>query len=408
MHDAGKLIDDLRDHLARHDKRIAFLFGAGTSVSDPSSESNDSEPLIPIVSELTELCKRRVKKAGKSYAEAWERVYLACKEDMVRKKYMDRDPNIEDILSRVHMMVEAVSDFETLANLDKKELTKFESIIRKEIASIANPKKIDSIVEKLPHREFARWLMKVMRKYPVEIFTVNYDVLFEAALEADRVPIFDGFVGSYQPFFHPDSLRHKELAPGDNYTRLWKMHGSVTWRKEEIDARTRIVRGGADNSGEMILPSFQKYDESRQQPYVAFTDRLSRFLELEDALLIVCGFSFGDQHINDIIFQSLENHPRTHVYALQFADHNRDTDLIRRGKQYSNMIIVEPKGGIISGKKAEWGIHSDSSISEAWFERCRSEQTSVDSIPEREMILGKMKIGDFRQFCNFLKSITLE
>lgn len=30
-HDAHKTIADLRDHLARHDKPIAFLFGAGTS-----------------------------------------------------------------------------------------------------------------------------------------------------------------------------------------------------------------------------------------------------------------------------------------------------------------------------------------------------------------------------------------
>ena len=31
----------------------------------------------------------------------------------------------------------------------------------------------------------------------------------------------------------------------------------------------RVVRGDPDLAGEMILPSFQKYDESRQQPYAA-------------------------------------------------------------------------------------------------------------------------------------------
>jgi hypothetical protein len=30
-HDAQKTLTDLRDHLARHDKPIAFFFGAGTS-----------------------------------------------------------------------------------------------------------------------------------------------------------------------------------------------------------------------------------------------------------------------------------------------------------------------------------------------------------------------------------------
>jgi hypothetical protein len=32
-HDAQKALADLRDHLARHDKPIAFFFGAGTSCS---------------------------------------------------------------------------------------------------------------------------------------------------------------------------------------------------------------------------------------------------------------------------------------------------------------------------------------------------------------------------------------
>ena len=30
-HDAQKILADFRDHLARHDKPLAFLFGAGTS-----------------------------------------------------------------------------------------------------------------------------------------------------------------------------------------------------------------------------------------------------------------------------------------------------------------------------------------------------------------------------------------
>ena len=111
----------------------------------------------------------------------------------------------------------------------------------------------------------------------MEIFTVNYDVLIEHALESERVPVFDGFVGSYQPFFHPDSLRRPETAPGANWTRLWKMHGSITWRRIEQEGHFRVIRGAIDPAGEMILPSFQKYDESRQQPYAAFTDRLTAF-----------------------------------------------------------------------------------------------------------------------------------
>ena len=57
LHDAQKTLADLRDHLARHDKPIAFFFGAGTScavrVASPP-ENTQTQPLIPVVSGLTE------------------------------------------------------------------------------------------------------------------------------------------------------------------------------------------------------------------------------------------------------------------------------------------------------------------------------------------------------------------
>ena len=295
-HDVRSLLGGLRDHLAQHDRPVAFLFGAGTScaVRVPSTEvEGNATPLIPDISGLTNCCKAAVVAQGENFALAWEKIVSDCED----AKPM---PNIEDVLSRLRMMLEAVGKGDTLAGLQKDELSKLETTIRQEIARVVNPSIVDVLGE-LPHRRFARWLIQAPRHQPVEIFTVNYDILIESALEAERVPLFDGFVGGYQPFFLPDSLRHSEFAPGGNWTRLWKMHGSVTWRKVTIDGRERLVRGEPDQSGQMILPSFQKYDESRQQPYAAFADRLARFLDQDGALLVVCGFGFGDEHINNVV-----------------------------------------------------------------------------------------------------------
>ena len=198
MHDADRLVSDLRDHLALRDKRIAFLFGAGTScaVRVPSTDGDQTDvPLIPDVAALTSMCKQAVEDKGTNYAEAWARIWSGCTETK-------QNPNIEDVLSRVRMMLGAIGASETLAGLCKKELADLENVIRRKIAEVANPPN-SGILEKLPHRRFARWLIRMARQYPVEIFTLNYDILFELALEAERVPIFDGFVGSYQPFFPP-------------------------------------------------------------------------------------------------------------------------------------------------------------------------------------------------------------
>lgn len=392
-HDACKAITDLRDHLARHDKPIAFLFGAGTScsVTVPPTDGGPDVPLIPAVAGLTRICASEVQRLGKKYHGAWAQISKLCGKGAA-------PANIEDILSRLRMMLAAIGDHDRLLGLDKAGISKLEERVRRTMAAIANPR-LESIPEETPHRSMARWLAKTSRLQPVEIFTLNYDVLIEMAFEAERIPLFDGFVGSYRPFFLPESLRRPEAAPGQNWVRLWKMHGSVTWRREDLAGRERIVRGEPDASGEMILPSFHKYDESRQQPYAAFIDRLARFLDQDDALLITNGFSFGDEHINNVIFSAIENRPRTHVYALQFEEVVDEHDLQRRALRQRNLIVVGPRTGIIGGRRAEWECGESAPFVDAVFEPAPT--TTVN--PRSRT--GQLRLGDFARFCDFLRSM---
>ncbi|MDE2465786.1 MAG: SIR2 family protein [Alphaproteobacteria bacterium] len=390
-HDAHKTLSDLRDHLARHDKPIAFLFGAGTSCSVliPSGAHGKQQPLIPAVLGLTASCKKDVGALGEKFKAAWAAIETRCKDNT-------QDPNVENVLSRLRMMLSAVGKSDTLAGLNPAELMNMEECVRKTIARLVTPD-LKQLPADFPHSKFARWLAKTSRKRPVEIYTVNYDVLIEHALELERIPVFDGFVGCYQPFFHADSVRRPETMPGANWARLWKMHGSVTWRRVEQNGHVRVIRGEPDAAGEMILPSFQKYDESRQQPYVTFTDGLTRFLEQDDALLIVAGFAFADEHINNLIFGALENRPRTHVYALQFEELPEDNILIRRSFQRSNMIVIGPDTGVIGGRRAKWAPADTPSFMHGVF------QLKNGGAAEN---LGVMKVGDFACFCSFLESMT--
>jgi len=167
----------------------------------------------------------------------------------------------------------------------------------------------------------------------------------------------------------------------------------------------RVVRGAIDPAGEMILPSFQKYDESRQQPYAAFTDRLTRFLEQDDALLIVAGFNFGDEHINNLIFGALENRPRTHVYALQFEELPEESVLIKRAYQRSNLIVVGPQTGVIGGRRAKWTPEEIPSFMDGVFE-LKAEAVAAGADAAKAPKSGVMKIGDFACFCRFLESMA--
>ena len=402
VHDAQKTFADLRDNLARHDKPIAFFFGAGTSCSlrIPSQEDDtNTQALIPAVKELTCICKQETSKLGEKYALAWHLIETQCKE-------IGLVPNVENVLSHLRMMINAINNTDTLLGLQKHEIETLEESVRKTIAQLVTPD-LEIVPNDHAHRKFARWLLKSSRRNPVEIFTVNYDVLIENALEAERIPVFDGFVGSYKPFFHADSVRRKESAPGMNWVRLWKMHGSVTWRRIEQDGRVRVVRGEPDTEGEMIYPSFEKYDESRQLPYSAFTDRLTRFLEQDDALLIVAGFSFEDEHINSLIFDTLENRPRTHVYALQFEELPEENHLIKRANNHPNIIVCGPETGIIGGRRAFWELVESAAYIDVAFELDLEEAADSDTdTGDAKGKYGMMKLGNFESFCNFLEAMS--
>lgn len=390
-HDARKTVADLRDHLARHDKPIAFLFGAGTScaVRVSTGIAGATKALIPPVAGLTSLCEAAVKGLAGDYVKAWEKLAKLC-------AVGSQPANIETILSRLRMMLSAIGDDDKLLGLNRAGLSQFEETIRRTIAHVVNPD--ESLIPKeTPHRQMARWLASVARQQPIEIFTANYDVLIEIAFEAERLPLFDGFVGSYRPFFLPDSLRRPETAPGANWIRLWKIHGSVTWRREEHGGHMRIVRGPPDASGEMILPSFYKYDESRQQPYAALIERLGRFLEQDDALLIAAGFGFSDEHINNVVFSAIENRPRTHVYALQYEELDGGHDLIKRAHRQKNLIVLGPDTGVIGGLRFPWRLEEAAPLVDSVF--ALAPGTPADPTPKT----GQMTIGDFAKFCGFLK-----
>lgn len=95
-HDPKKAIETLRDHLASHDKPLAFLMGAGTSCAVKDSAGH---PLIPAMKALGDKCRAAVSKIGADHEQAYEAITSEVREALL-KDGLQRDPNIEDILSR--------------------------------------------------------------------------------------------------------------------------------------------------------------------------------------------------------------------------------------------------------------------------------------------------------------------
>ena len=150
-HDAQKTLSDLRDHLARHDKPIAFFFGAGTScsVSVPVGSAGATQPLIPAVPGLTAACKKDGADLGEKYVNAWALMEAHCAE-------AKQDPHVENILSRLRMMLNAIGKDDTLSGLKTDELKKLEECVRKTIARLVTPD-LKRLPQNYPHQKLARW-----------------------------------------------------------------------------------------------------------------------------------------------------------------------------------------------------------------------------------------------------------
>ena len=223
--------------------------------------------------------------------------------------------NIETLLTNIEDKIRIIGSGK-LNTLDKNGFEEFAKLIKNTIREMVSiHKKINEENRTLlVQYDFAKWIKNADRKYAVEIFTTNYDYLFEIGLEEADVPYYDGFTGSYMPFFNPASLEDMAYLP--QQTKLWKIHGSLGLHEIKNTLTHKIIRKSSDSDDLLIYPSTLKYSNSKKMPYAAFMDRLNDFLKQDDAVLFICGYSFADEHINERILSALNSNSTSHVYVL--------------------------------------------------------------------------------------------
>lgn len=401
--DVLRVVALLRDHLALHDRPVSFLFGAGTSAAvnvaplRPDGSRDGYRPLIPAVDGLTALCRDAAASHGANFALAWDALATEC-------TARGSAPHIESILSRVQAKILALGAGDILQGLKADDWATLETSIRATIGKAACPAEA-TIPEDLPHHLFAQWLRHIARRHPVEIFTTNYDILFERSLDRLRVPHFDGFIGSVSPFFSSEAIENDDLLPGAGWARVWKLHGSVNWSLTGPAGNQSITRAAATTAGEMVLPSDRKYDKSRKQPYRALMDRLARVLARPDALLVGAGFSFGDQHINAVLFDVLDNYPKTHVISLMYSPISDTSPIVQAALTRPNLMVLGANAAVIGTRFLEWapfGADMDSSDPRlGGIVGGTGTHLSAGTTP-------RLLAGDFAAFAAFLNSMAPE
>lgn len=202
----------------------------------------------------------------------------------------------------------------------------------------------------------AAWLARANYHHPVELFTINYDLLLEAALERMRAPYFDGFIGTLEARFHPELVEDLPRPEADAmpafFVRLWKLHGSINWTRTPDGQIVRLGHPVRDARAAAIFPSDAKYEESRRVPFLVLQDRLRRALDQPETLMLITGYSFGDDHLNEHIFDAATRRERSEFIVFCFSD--IPAPLVERATITPNLQVVTADEGIIGGVRAKW------------------------------------------------------
>lgn len=386
MHKLSKELKEFKNQI-NLSSRIGFLFGAGTSCALG----------IPNLNKLTIKIEKKI---NVKFKPVLDKI----------KKHLDNinspTKSIEDVLNQLRLIRQITNESKDVKflDIDGETAKLFDKDICDNIYKIikTDEEKVDisNIVK------FFLWYNWLNRDFTKEIFTTNYDLVIEKCLEFQSIPYFDGFIGSYEPFFLPESIESTNSLemPPIEWIRLWKLHGSLGWFwKKDTE---RIIRlGKVDdkslNEDEVVIyPSREKYVTSRKQPFISYFDRLKNYLRYGDLHFIVSGFSFGDQHINEILFDALRQNNKLQISTFLFSEEsfNNVKDL---ATSYLNINVYSPNKAIIRGKIDEYDLTDLEEVDKPFVLETKKELLLGDFIKLIEFIIlnsgQKEKIESYRK-----------
>lgn len=272
---ASDLREQITEWLTSAD--TCFLFGAGCSVCAGK----------PLMARLTENVLRDAEAKLIGHFQSL-------------KPSGDRPATIEDLINYLVRYKEILGTITNADghNISVEEIDAWLTAIKKEIvAEVA-----DDWEPSAYHQRFLRRVPRQRQRGPRDIFSLNYDTLLEASLDELRIPYVDGFRGTNRAWFDPETF--DDAGAGASY-RLFKLHGSINWTRDKAGHVRRGRNANEDAADEpvVVYPSEQKYLQTQYGVYETLLGRFRNRLRASGVnnCLVVLGYSFNDEHINEAI-----------------------------------------------------------------------------------------------------------
>lgn len=357
-YDWGEGADIVRKALAEslNAKNVAFLLGAGCSSLRVDNAEVGIPTMAPLAAEFTKAHEQDV--AGLPTNVERKVLLEQLGIDISAQEYAR---NLERLMELLHSLRFSLGRSSLEAS--KEQLIVVESIIKK-IQTFLWAKctkgafaKGDRAVLKL-YETFYRKLVLRDRSLPRPwVFTTNYDLFNETAMDRLGLPYTNGFSGVVERRFNPATFRYalaeqldltsRKWSAVDGFVYLCKIHGSISWTEDDHGLFPIREAAASEEPGKvMIYPTPAKQNASLGSPYADLFREFQSRVVREQSVLFTMGYAFGDEHINNIIYQALTI-PTFRLVI--FVDPNLGGDIAKL------RALNDPRLWIIGGEGAEAG-----------------------------------------------------
>jgi hypothetical protein len=192
---------------------------------------------------------------------------------------------------------------------------------------------------------------------PVDYLLLNYDTLIESALALQKLRYADGMNGGRSAWWDLSTFDVERLS-----ARVIKLHGSIDWSEmsgeplpRRIDKNIKLPDGKKQKV--LIWPASTKYRETQRDPYAQLSSLARRALRPpsgNQTVLTICGYSFGDSHINIEIEHALRESKGELTVIVFTFDEEPTGDLLRlyEDKEIREQIRIYARRGFFHGATA--------------------------------------------------------
>jgi SIR2-like protein len=192
---------------------------------------------------------------------------------------------------------------------------------------------------------------------PIDYLVLNYDTLIECALALQKLRYADGMSGGHSAWWDMTTFDADGLA-----ARVLKLHGSIDWSEIPGDPLPRRIAKGltlpkGNDQKVLIWPASTKYRETQRDPYAQLSGMARRVLRPQSGsqtVLTVCGYRFGDSHVNIEIERALRESGGELTLVVFTSDEEPLGDLKRlhEDKETTEQVRIYARRGFFHGSTA--------------------------------------------------------